>query len=231
VNEEDIRLTDLSRILLGNVAWPFLIEALARIVFVYLLLLLAMRLMGKRMASTLSRNELAALVSLAAATGAVIQSPERGLLPAIVIVLIVVAAQRLVALLAIRNKRLERATQGDLSVLVDDGQLELEVMERCDLSREQVFSQLRTLGFTNLGMVRRLYMEAGGSFSFLRFDSPRAGLSLVPACDEELRSAQRRSQDFVVCDRCGHLEHRTSSEPESCSRCRGRVWLPPVEDA
>jgi uncharacterized membrane protein YcaP (DUF421 family) len=231
VNEDEIKLTDLTRILLGNVPWPFLFEALVRIVFVYLLLLVSMRLMGKRMVSTLNRNELAALVSLAATSGAVIQNPERGLLPAVVVALIVISAQRLVALLSLRNKRMERATQGDLSVLVDDGQLVLELMKKCDISREEVFSQLRQLGLMNLGTVRRLYMEAGGSFSIVRFDSPRPGLSLAPECDEELRSAQHRCRDLAVCHRCGHVEKDGSSERQPCTRCRSRTWLPAIEGA
>jgi uncharacterized membrane protein YcaP (DUF421 family) len=228
VNQEDIRLDDVARILRGQVPWAFLIEATARIAFVYLLLLVAMRLMGRRMASTLSRNELAALVSLAAATGAVIQSPERGLVPAVVIAGILVGVQRLIAAGAFRSKRIERATQGDLSILVINGELQLDVMKRCQLSHEQIFSHLREAGFMSLGRVHRLYMEAGGSFSFLRSLSPQPGLSLVPSCDPEFRAEQPVCGGTMACGGCGHVSTADSSSRNDCPRCAARCWTSAV---
>jgi uncharacterized membrane protein YcaP (DUF421 family) len=64
---EEINLDDWSRILIGEVPAEFFIEVLIRMTFFYLFLLVSMRLIGKRMNSQLTRNELAALVSLAAA--------------------------------------------------------------------------------------------------------------------------------------------------------------------
>ena len=94
---EEIHITDYMRILLGEVPWSFLIEVVIRIGFIYLLLMVAMRLMGKRMASTLSNSELAALVSLAAAVGVPMLAPDRGMLPALIIAIIVVGIQRLMS--------------------------------------------------------------------------------------------------------------------------------------
>jgi hypothetical protein len=43
---EEIYLSDWSRILIGEVPGSFYLEAIIRVVFIYLLLLVAMRLMG-----------------------------------------------------------------------------------------------------------------------------------------------------------------------------------------
>jgi len=48
---EDIQITDGLRMLLGEVPWGFLLEVALRILFLYGLILVSMRLMGKRMAS------------------------------------------------------------------------------------------------------------------------------------------------------------------------------------
>lgn len=54
---------NLERLLIGEkIPWIFLIEVIIRILFLYILIIVSMRLMGRRMASTLSRNETAALV-------------------------------------------------------------------------------------------------------------------------------------------------------------------------
>jgi uncharacterized membrane protein YcaP (DUF421 family) len=145
-------------------------------------------------------------------------------LPAVIIAAIVVGAQRFIAGRAWGNKRIEHATQGNVSILVMDGQLELEVIKHCQLSREQIFAQLRSAGCTNLGMVRRMYMEAGGSFSILRFASPQPGLSLIPFCDPEFRSEQSLSKGSVACAGCGCVGAAESSTHHPCSRCHGRLW-------
>src|SRR4051794_17099270 len=74
---EKIHPDDWLRILVGEVPATYFIELIIRAAVVYLILMVSMRLMGKRMSSQLSRNELAALVSLAAAVGIPMMSPDR----------------------------------------------------------------------------------------------------------------------------------------------------------
>ena len=94
---EDIKLTDWMRIVMGEVPWDFLLEEVLRLAFLYALILFSMRLMGKRMAGQLSRNEMAALVALAATVGIPMQVPDRGMLPALVVALVIIGVQRWVA--------------------------------------------------------------------------------------------------------------------------------------
>jgi uncharacterized membrane protein YcaP (DUF421 family) len=222
-----IEVGDVGRLLHGSVGWAFLPEALIRIGFVYLLLLVSMRLMGGRLSAMLSRSELAAMVSLAAATGAVIATPDRGLLPALVVCAVIVGAQRLQAELVRRSKRVEQAVEGDVSLLVIEGELELRVLDKVQLSRERVFAQLRSTGITHLGRVQRLYMEAHGGFSLIEAERPRAGLSIIPDWDQDFAATLRARAATVACTVCGHLEPADRGEP--CPRCQGGTWARAVE--
>ena len=123
---QDIHWTDLHRILLGTSPAATYLEIILRVAFVYLLLVVCMRLMGKRMASHLTRNELIALTSLAAAAGLPILSFDKGLIPAIVVALVVVLGQRTISTLSCLFPRFERATQGNMDYLLKDGVLKLE---------------------------------------------------------------------------------------------------------
>jgi uncharacterized membrane protein YcaP (DUF421 family) len=83
------------------------------------------------MASQLSRNELVAISSLAASIGIPIQIPERGLLPAVLVAVIVVMAQRIVSVFArLRSQKVLHPGQvrrmyfeadGDFTVIKDPG--------------------------------------------------------------------------------------------------------------
>jgi uncharacterized membrane protein YcaP (DUF421 family) len=63
----------IERILIGDGPWAFLIEVLPRAIVMYALLLISMRLMGKRVAAQLSITELAVILMLGAAIGVPIQ--------------------------------------------------------------------------------------------------------------------------------------------------------------
>src|SRR3954471_17896068 len=97
MTKDDIKITDLRRILIGDLPASFYIEAFFRLAIIYVILVFSMRLMGKRMASQLSRNELVALVTLAAAIGVPILSPDRGVIPGIIIAIILVFMERWVS--------------------------------------------------------------------------------------------------------------------------------------
>jgi uncharacterized membrane protein YcaP (DUF421 family) len=210
-----IHWNDWIRILFGNVPAPFFVEVIFRVVFVYVLIVTCIRLMGKRMASQLSRNELVAISSLAASIGIPIQAPDRGLLPAMIVALIVVLGQRFVSARSAHNETFERQSQGAISVLVLNGSLCLSKMESSRISRAEVFSELRAKNIIQLGAVKRFYFEAGGNFTLIKDDDPRAGLCILPGEDEEFIKEQPYDDHILVCERCGTQK----AEAEVCNNC------------
>ena len=203
MEEWQIHLNDAVRILFGNMPPQFLVEVLIRVIFIYLLVIFCIRMMGKRMASQLSRNELVAISSLAASIGIPIQTPDRGLLPALLVALIVVAAQRIVAVWLFKSQRFERRSQGSINVLVDNCCLNIEELRRVRIAKPEVLTRLRALRIKHLGQVKRLYLEASGDFTLVKNPKPQPGLSVLPLEDTAFRAAQRYDCDHYVCNNCG----------------------------
>lgn len=229
MNSESIHISDIQRILFGEAPPGFLWEAVFRITFLYILLVLSMRLLGRRMASALNRNDMAALVSLAAAVRIPMQDPERGLLPALIIGIVVVGIIRSINVLSVSHEKIERETQGSYSILVSDGLLNIKEMLAVGISKQHVFSELRSKGIDNLGKVKRLYMETSGSFTLLLRKDPKNGLSILPEWDEEFRSEQNFTDKISVCRECGYLAEpeKTSSD---CPHCSAFSWEKAVEN-
>jgi uncharacterized membrane protein YcaP (DUF421 family) len=208
---------NLPRLLQGEVPWEFYIELIIRAAVVYLILIVALRLMGKRIARMFTRNELAAVSTLAAAIGIPLQSPDRGLVPGMLVAAIVVVVQRLVAKRTVKSQPFEQLTQGKISTLVEDGCLQPGDMKECRISRERIFSHLRGADVRQLGEVKRLYLEASGSFTLLRAPQPASGLCVLPAWDEDFVAEQQEDKSKVVCNYCGNPQpHNPAS---SCSNC------------
>jgi len=224
---EDIDIYDWQRIFIGNVPAGFYLEVIFRTAVVYLVLMVSMRLMGKRMASQLSRNEMVAMVSLAAAIGVPLQSPDRGILAAVVIAIIVVFIQQVLASRVSKNQQLETITQGDIMVVVEDGRLNLGNMKRAGLTRERTFSQLRGESIKHLGEVKRLYFEAGGSFSIVKNFEAIPGLGVLPEYDERFKKEMYNYTQTPVCKSCGQLS-RFETTDKNCENCGSNLWAAAV---
>jgi len=225
MKKEDIHLFDWHRIFFGEVPAGFFIEVTIRTAIIYVVLMVSMRLMGKRMASQLGRNELIAMTSLAAAIGVPIQSPDRGILAAVVIAGIVVFIQQIIAKKAAENQNFEGLTQDNIGTLVADGRLELKTMLNTRLTRERVFGQLRNKGIHHLGEVKRLYLEANGTFTLIKSDNPVPGLCILPDWDADFIKSVCSQTDEMACDHCGKLRTEFSSR---CSNCSIDNWVQAV---
>jgi uncharacterized membrane protein YcaP (DUF421 family) len=228
MKEFEIKFNDLHRILIGEVPYHFYIEVIFRVAFVYLILMVSMRLMGKRMSTQLGRNEMAAVTSLAAAIGVPLMNPDRGLLPAVIIAAVLITYQILIAKKASTNRKFESFTQDKYNMLVKDGVLNTKAMMLTRVSRDRVFAQLRSESITHTGEVKRLYFEAAGTFSILAAEDPKPGLSILPEWDKEVIKDLHRSVDMQICGYCGYQESGTVAEDKSCNNCQHNEWVKAV---
>ncbi len=225
---EEIHLSDWSRILIGEVPAGFYLEAIIRVAFIYLLLLVSMRLMGNRMGAVLTRNEMTAMIALAAANGVALMAPDRGLLPVVVVALIIIGYQKFIAWRSFRHPGFESAVLDDVSILVEDGRMNLDVLAAGVLSRERLLARLRQESIKNLGAVQRAYQEANGAFSIISFAEPRPGLSILPAVDTAFRDEQEKAPGQFACGSCGNSVPSPQLPASNCTRCGEQQWQPAV---
>lgn len=226
---QDIHLTDWARILVGAVPGSFYIELIIRAVIFFILLLISMRLMGKRMSSQIGRNQLAAMASLAAAIGVPLQAPDRGVLPAFVIAFVVIAVERWIANRTYHSQSFEKIAQGNIGILVKDAVMDLESMKKVRITRERLVAQLRTEGIKQLGKVKRFYMEANGNFTLIEEPESKPGLSIIPRWDKDFNARFKKSDDLAVCQTCGTTQKKPVNADAKCPNCGDCTWTDAVE--
>ena len=225
----EIHLSDWVRILVGEVPGSFYVELIIRACIIYILLLIAIRFMGKRMSGQVSRNDLAAMVSLAGAIGVPLQSPDRGLLPAVIIAVVVVVIARWIAARSFKDQDFEKFSQGNISMLVKDAVMDLEVMKKARLPRERLVAQLRSNNIKQLGSVKRFYMEASGSFTLIEEEKPKPGLSILPRWDTAFNDQFKKSEHVKVCVSCGTTKNEPFDIQTKCPHCGDNIWTTAVE--
>jgi uncharacterized membrane protein YcaP (DUF421 family) len=229
MNESSFSLRDWKRLLVGNAPFSFLLEVFIRTLIVYAVLVVIVRLLGKRMSGQVANLELGVMIVLGAIVSVPFETPERGIVPAVVLLVCVLGLQRTVSSLGARYNRVEEFTQGRPSILLCDGVLVLEELERAGISQGQLFSMLRCKGIRHLGQLKRVYLEACGVFSLLRENEPKPGLSVLPGWDDELQSHLMNIDDHATCEYCGYTSDPSARDRE-CPHCHHHQWTRAVRE-
>lgn len=218
-----LSLVDWYRFFFGDASADFLPEVLLRTCVTYVLLIVAMRLLGRRVAGQYTLFEISIAVTLAAAIGVPLQTAERGLLPPLVIAAVAIVLQRALARAGSTHRRFDTLLSTDVTLLASDGRLDHAELSRSGMPREKVFQAMRIKGWHHLGQVSRLYMEPSGSFSFIPARPARPGLSVLPVIDETLR-AEGRVQGWSACIACGNTIETEDPNGQRCDRCGSQDW-------
>lgn len=214
---------DWHRILIGDAPWLFLLELVGRVAVVYLLLILFMRLMGKRLASQMSTVELAVILTLGAAVSLPVQSQEQGILLAVMTLIAGLIFQRGISYIGFVSPRAELWMDGDAVVLVRDGRVQHEVLRSVQLSTGKLFAALRSQGVEQLGELRRVYLENTGAITLLRYRRPRPGLSVYPAIEGD-RPPHVEVGGHYVCGHCGEVLRADPAPEILCTLCYHCGW-------
>jgi uncharacterized membrane protein YcaP (DUF421 family) len=221
---EEIHLGDIKRILFGQMPPEFMVEVAIRTLLIYIILLLTVRLLGKRMSGQITLVELAVMITLGAIVSPVMQLPDRGIVFGVIVLAVALVFQRGINLWGFRNERVEKITQGEMSLLVKDGTMVLEEMEKTQITKQQLFSLIREKKIPNLGRVKRAYMEACGILSVYQTDEVRPGLPVFPSSDPAIKEILEPSEDHIMaCCNCGHVQE-ARSEDTACEVCNSAEW-------
>ncbi|SNR64215.1 MULTISPECIES: DUF421 domain-containing protein [Hymenobacter] len=228
MKKEEIYLGDWQRILFGDTPGEFTWEVLVRTVLIYLIFLVVMRLLGKRMNAQLTITELAVMLTLGAIVSVPMQTPNRGMIPAVLLLLCVLFFQRGSNWWAFKQRKVEAVLQGNVTLLAKNGVLLLDKLKEERVSHEQLYAQLRDQKITQLGQVKRAYMEADGTFSIFQQEPPVPGLSVLPDLDQRLRRSQETVDSTKACRYCGTVATPQSHTGTQCPNCHHDDWTPAV---
>jgi uncharacterized membrane protein YcaP (DUF421 family) len=227
MKKEDIQPWDMQRILFGQAPAEFLLEVFLRTIFIYLLLMVVLRILGKRMDGQLTLTEMAVMITFGAIVAVPMQIPDRGVLLGVIALLCVMAFQRGVNWLNVKNEKLEKVTQGSMTTLVKDGIMQLAEMRATGVSKQHLFAALRGKKILNLGKIKRVYFEACGLMNVYEQDGAgKPGLPVLPSEEMDLMISETKvDNDHVACTNCGNVSDNAET---TCSECGEKKWMKAV---
>ena len=141
-----------------------ILEKLARPVIVYLVLVVLLRIFGKRELAQLNPFDLVVLLSLSNTVQNAIIGDDNSVTGGIIGAFGLLAINWLVVRVLFRSQRLTRALEGRSTTLIRNGQIDLKAMNREMLSREELLSVVHRQGFEDFHQVRKCELEPNGTF-------------------------------------------------------------------
>ncbi len=145
-------------------------EKLLRPVIVYLVLVLLLRLFGKRELAQLNPFDLVVLLSLSNTVQNAIIGDDNSVSGGVIGAVGLLAINWIVVRILFRSPKLTRLLEGRSEVLVRDGQIDRKAMERESLSQEELMEVIHKQGFEHVHDVKRCELEPNGTFYVEAFD-------------------------------------------------------------
>jgi uncharacterized membrane protein YcaP (DUF421 family) len=158
-----------------------LLQIVLRTGVIYLLVLIGVRLSGKREVGQMTPFDLTLLLLLSNSVQNAMTGPDTSLLGGAVAASTLLILNYLVANVSGGNRHLRRLIEGQPSLLVHDGKLIEEHMAREHVSMDELHRALREHGINSCDQVALAVLEVDGSISCLKYDEikPDANTHLV----------------------------------------------------
>lgn len=213
------------RILFNELPWHFLIEVIFRSVVMFTVLLLTLKLTGKRGVKQLSIFETVIIIALGSAAGDPMFYEDVGIVPALIVFAVVISLYRFVTWLTGKSKAFEEFMEGTTVCLISDGRFNVMTFEKESLAQDEFFSELRLNSVEHLGQVKYAYLETSGSVSVYYYDDSdvKPGLPILPQLFNN-KSKLIVETGLHSCTFCGHTEEQHKGTA-TCKICKKEEWV------
>ncbi|MBL7719331.1 MAG: DUF421 domain-containing protein [Flavipsychrobacter sp.] len=217
---------DIKKILLGEEHFSFLLEVLLRTSVMFIAVIVAISLLGKRGVKQLSVFELVIIISMGSAAGDPMFYQEVGILTAFVVFATIIIIYKLVMRLLNRSERFEKAVEGEPVYLVKEGRFCYHAFKHESLAADEFFAELRNYSISQLGQIRAAIMETNGNISVFYYEDDQVlwGLPILP---EEFKQsiAIIDHPAHYSCRYCGYTEYMNDLGKHTCTICGREEWV------
>ena len=143
--------------------------AFIRTVLLYSLLIVGLRLTGKRQIGQLEPIELVLTMTLSDLASVPMQDFGQPLLHGIIPIVTLLAMSTLLSYISLKNVRFRNLVCGEPAVVIAEGKLRQKVMRQNRLTLDEVEEQLRSQGVSRWQDVKYAVLETSGQLSLLLY--------------------------------------------------------------
>lgn len=169
---------------------------LIRTIILYLLVILSMRLMGKKQIGELEPFELAITIMISELASLPMQDSRIPLLHGIVPILTLLILQNLFSLIQLKSEKIRSLINGEPSILIEKGKIDFQELKNQRFNINDLMEELRLQGYYDLENIEYAILETSGQLSII----PKTVESPVTKKDLSLQFTQERLPVTLILD-------------------------------
>ena len=143
-----------------------------RTVIVYLLIICALRLMGKKQLGELQPSELVTTIMVSNIATLSLEDSSTPMIVGIIPIFMIVCLDVFMSYIAMKNNRIRKAISGSPKVIVHNGQVDQRQLKELRYTVDDLIESMRTEGIFDIAQVQYAIVETTGEISFFQKEQP-----------------------------------------------------------
>lgn len=177
-------------------------DLILRTVLFYILILISLRVLGKREVGNLSVFDVVVFLLIAEVSASTIHSEDMTIWHGIIPVVVLAVVQMTVAMLSLKFKPVRDQLEGEPALMIRDGIIQETTMREHRYNLDDLFQQLREQQYGSVESIAYAFLESSGRLSV--FEKNEHPLHVAVIMDGEI---QHRHLDIT-----GHSEQELRTE-------------------
>lgn len=168
-----------------------LIITVLRTILLYVVIIFAVRLMGKRQISDLQTSELVVTLLISDIASIPMQNTDQPMLSGIIPIFVLLICEIFISILMMKNNKFRKIICGNPVIVINNGEVDQKAMTELRMSTEDLFEELRQKDVFDIKEVAFAIIETNGKMSILKkpsCDTVKAGQLGVQTRDNGIQT-------------------------------------------
>lgn len=159
---------------------------LLRTLILYIVIMVAMRIMGKRQVGDMQPSDLVVSLLISEIAAMPIDNIDRPIVNGIIAVFLLVFLEMALACISLKSGKLRRAVNGAPVIIINRGKVDRSALKRLRITTDELLEALRGQGFFDISTVQYAIIEPNGQLSVL--EKSGGSLAVPVICDGKMQT-------------------------------------------
>ena len=159
---------------------------LLRTLILYIVIMVAMRIMGKRQVGDMQPSDLVVSLLISEIAAMPIDNIDRPIINGIIAVFLLVFLETALACISLKSGKLRRAVNGAPVIIINRGKVNRASLKRLRITTDELLETLRSQGVFDISTVQYAIIEPNGQLSVL--EKSGGSLAVPVICDGKMQT-------------------------------------------
>lgn len=159
---------------------------LLRTLILYIVIMVAMRIMGKRQVGDMQPSDLVVSLLISEIAAMPIDNIDRPIVNGIIAVFLLVFLETALACISLKSGKLRRVVNGAPVIIINRGKVNRASLKRLRITTDELLETLRSQGFFDISTVQYAIIEPNGQLSVL--EKSGGSLAVPVICDGKMQT-------------------------------------------